>query len=82
MGIELDSLTQQAHLPQNKFDEITALLEEYLQRRWCKHKELESLMGHLSYSCKDVLQGCCILRQMINLLHCDDQGGVGSEVWI
>ena len=52
LGIELDSLKVQARLPQDKFDRLTALLEEWSQRRWCKRKELESLIGHLQ------LHGC------------------------
>ena len=51
LGIKLDSLKVQARLPQDKFDRLIALLEEWSQRRWCKRKELESLIGHLQLHC-------------------------------
>ena len=38
LGIELDSLNLLARLPQHKFDGITALLEDWSQKRWCKRK--------------------------------------------
>ena len=62
LGIELDLLNLQARLPQDKFDRITALLEEWSQKHWCKRKELESLIGHLQHACKVVLQGCSFLH--------------------
>ena len=40
LGIELDSLNLQACLPQDKFDRITALLEEWSQKCLCNLKEL------------------------------------------
>ena len=56
----------QACLPQDKFDRITALLEEW--SRWCKRKEPESLIGHLQLACMVVLQGRSFMGRMINLL--------------
>ena len=47
LGIELDSMTLQARLPQGKFAHITALLESWLLKQHCTRKELESLIGHL-----------------------------------
>ena len=47
LDIELDSLTLQPHLPQDKLDRITALLEDWSQKHWCRHKDQESLIGHL-----------------------------------
>ena len=67
LGIELDSLNLQANLPQDKFDRITALLEDWSQH-WCRRKELESLIGHLQHACKVVPQGRFFLHQIINLL--------------
>ena len=68
LGIELDFLNLLARLPQDKFDRITALLKDWSQKRWCKRKELESLIGHLQHACKVVPQGRSFLRRMINLL--------------
>ena len=64
----MDSLNVQARHPQDKFDRITALLEEWSQKRWCKRKEPESLIGHLQLACMVVLQGHSFMRRMINLL--------------
>ena len=68
LGIELDSLNLLARLPQDKFDRITALLEDWSQKRWCKRKEVESLIGHLQHACKVVPQGRSLLHRMIDLL--------------
>ena len=68
LGIELDSLNLLARLPQDKFCGITALLEDWSQKRWCKRNELESLIGHLQHACKVVPQDRSFLRRMINLL--------------
>ena len=68
LGIEVDSLNVQACLPQDKFDRITALFKGWSQKRWCKRKEPESLIGHLQLACMVVLQGRSFMRRMINLL--------------
>ena len=68
LGIELDSPTLKACLPQDKFDRTTALLKDWSQKRWCKCKELESPIGHLQHACKVVPQGHSFLRRIINLL--------------
>ena len=68
LGIELDSVLLQARLPKDKFDNTTALLEQWSHKRSCKRKDLESLMGHLQHACKVVPQGRSFLRRMINLL--------------
>jgi len=68
LGIELDSLTLQARLPRDKLDRITAMLEVWSQKCWCRRKDLESLIGHLQHACKVVPQGRSFLRRMINLL--------------
>ena len=68
LGIELDSVLLQARLPKDKFDNTTALLEQWSHKRSCKRKDLESLIGHLQHACKVVPQGRSFLRRMINLL--------------
>ena len=49
LGIELDSDKLQARLPADKRDRIIALLEEWSTKRFCKRRELESLIGHLHH---------------------------------
>ena len=68
LGIELDSIKLQARLPQDKFQRISSLLEVWSQKRYCKRKELESLIGNLQHACKVAPQGRTFLRRMINLL--------------
>ena len=47
LGIELRSVLLQAWLPEQKFDCISSLLTEWLLKKHCKHKELESLVSNL-----------------------------------
>ena len=68
LGIELDSMTLQARLPQVKFDCIAALLESWSLKQHCTQKDLESLISHLQHACKVVPQGCTFLQHIINLL--------------
>ena len=51
LGIELDTLTLQAQLPQDKFLRIVALLELWSLKRHCTCKELESLTGNPQQAC-------------------------------
>ena len=51
-----------------KRDRIVALLEEWSTKRFCKRRELESLIGHLHHACKVAPQGRTFLRRMIDLL--------------
>ena len=68
LGIELDSSTLQARLPPQKRERIIALLGTRAGRRFCRRRELESLIGHLHHACKVAPQGRTFLRRMINLL--------------
>ena len=68
LGIELDSTTLQARLPEEKRDRIIALLDTWSAKHFCKRRELESLIGHLHHVCKIAPQGRTFLRRMINLL--------------
>ena len=43
-------------------------MEGWSQKRWCKRKEPESLIGHLQLACMVVLQDRSFMRRMINLL--------------
>lgn len=68
LGIELDSVSLQARLPENKRVRIISLLEAWSSKHVCKRKELESLIGHLHHACKIAPQGRTFLRRMIDLL--------------
>ena len=44
------------------------MLTEWSAKRFCQHRDLESLVGHLHHTCKVAPQGRISLRRMINLL--------------
>ena len=62
LGIELDTEKLQACLPADNRDRIIALLDEWSTRRFCRRRELESLIGHLHHACKVAPQGRTFLR--------------------
>ena len=68
LGIELDFTTLQARLPAEKRERMIALLGTCSGKRFCKRRELESLIGYLHHVCKIAPQGRTFLRRMINLL--------------
>ena len=68
LGIELDSVTQIARLPAEKFNRSMSLLQSWSNKRTCHRQELESLIGHLHHACKVVRPGRTFLRRMIDLL--------------
>ena len=68
LGIELDSIRLQARLPTDKRECIVTLLKSWSGKRFCRRRELESLIGHLHHACKIAPQGRTFLRRMITLL--------------
>ena len=54
LGIELDSVNQVAHLPEDKLLALRELIHFWMPRRWCRKQELESLIGHLHHAAKEV----------------------------
>ena len=67
-GIELDTIRLQARLPTDKRERIVTLLKSWSGKRFCRRRELESLIGHLHHACKIAPQGRTFLRRMITLL--------------
>ena len=74
LGIELDSVNQVARLPEDKLLALRELLHSWMPRRWCRKRELESLIGHLHHAAKVVWRGGggggAFLRRLIDLLCC------------
>ena len=68
LGIELDSKTLQPRLPAEKRERIVTLFNEWSAKRFCKRRELESLISHLHHACKVAPQGRTFLCRMIDLL--------------
>ena len=70
LGIELDSVNQVAHLPEDKLLALRDLIHSWMPCRWCRKWELESLIGHLHHAAKVVWPGRAFLRRFIDLLCC------------
>ena len=70
LGIELDSVNQVARLPEDKLLALRELIHSWMPRRWCRKRELESLIGHLHHAAKVVWPGRAFLHRFIDLLCC------------
>ena len=66
LGIELDTNTFRARLPQDKLVEYRTALQEYLNSPKTRKKALDSLIGKLSFVASVILVRA-ILRRLINL---------------
>ena len=54
LGIELDTVAWSLRLPADKLSRIKATLQEWSDRKACRRRELESLVGLLQHACKVV----------------------------
>ena len=68
LGIVIDTERGELRLPDDKLQRLMDTLKVWLARRTCTRKELESLIGVLSYACKVVRPGRSFLRRAISLL--------------
>eukprot|EP00731_Ephydatia_muelleri_P014516 Em0008g236a len=68
LGIELDTKTRTLRLPRDKLARILDTLETWQEKKVCRRKELESLVGLLHHACTIVRPGRSFLRRMIALL--------------
>jgi hypothetical protein len=68
LGIELDTETRSLRLPRDKLTRIQDTLDTWRERKVCRRKELESLVGLLHHACKVIRPGRSFLRRMITLL--------------
>ena len=66
LGIILDSVHLEAHLPADKLEGIKIALAEWSSKRTATKREL-SLIGHLSFAAKVVPPARTFLRRMIDL---------------
>ncbi len=57
LGLELDSMTMELRLPQDKLNRLRAVLESWKGRKVGKKRELLSLIGLLSHASKAVRPG-------------------------
>ena len=68
LGIELDSNNMVCRLPEKKLRELQVLVAQWLGRKSCTRKELQSLVGKLQHACKVVRPGRTFLRRLFELL--------------
>ena len=66
-GITLDSVLQEARLPEDKLHKCHTLLTSFYSRRKVTLKELQSLIGLLNFTCSVILPGRAFLRRLIDL---------------
>ena len=68
LGIELDSVTQEARISQTRLDETLNLLRTWQTKASCTKRQLQSLIGKLNFICSVCRPGRTFLRRMIELL--------------
>ena len=68
LGIVLDSEKMTCKLPEKKLNELHALVENWLGRRSCTKRELQSVAGKLQHACKVVTPGRTFLWRIFELL--------------
>lgn len=67
LGIILDCLAMEARLPDAKLNELRMLLAEYRSRRTLTQRELDSLLGKLSFAARVVVPGRTFMRRLWDL---------------
>jgi hypothetical protein len=66
-GIEIDTKSMEARLPEEKIEKAQTLLRSFMAKRKVTLKELQSLIGLLNFACRVIRPGRAFLRRMINL---------------
>ena len=66
MGLELDSVEMEARLPPDKLNKAKELLNKYCNKRKIGLRELQSLIGYLSFCCSVDPPGRCFLWRFID----------------
>lgn len=68
LGFELDSGALEIRLPREKLRELQVLVRQWLGRKSCSRKELESLAGKLAHAARVVRPGKTFMRRIFELL--------------
>jgi len=66
-GMELDTQTMEARLPEDKLAKCRALIWDFLPRKKVTLSELQSLIGFLNFTCSVIVPGRTFLCRLINL---------------
>ena len=67
MGITLDSVLVQAHLPGDKLLKARAMLSSWSHKRSCYLRDVQSLIGNLQFACRVIPLGRAFLQHIIQL---------------
>ena len=68
LGIQIDTQKGLLSLPAEKLARVQAELAIWLDRRWCRRRQLESLIGLLHHAARVVKPGRSFLHRLISLL--------------
>ena len=68
LGIQIDTLAMELRLPPHKVNSAADLVAAWQSKEYCRRRELESLLGHLSHAASVVRPGRTFLRELFNLL--------------
>ena len=71
LGILIDTEAFELRLPAEKLARLQETIGLWANKRACKRKDLESLLGHLSHAATVIPQGRTFLRQLFPLLALD-----------
>lgn len=67
VGITLDSCLMEARLPKEKIQKCLQMLIMFMDKKSCKLRELQSLLGYLNFCSLIVVSGRAFLRRLYNL---------------
>ena len=68
LGFELDTINMVVRLPQAKLQRTLALVREWVGKKSCRKRELESLLGHLQHAATVIRPGSTFVRRLIELV--------------
>lgn len=68
LGIEINTIEGILGLPAEKLQRLNTTVREWLPRKSCTRRELESLVGTLQHACKVIRPGRSFLRRAIALI--------------
>ena len=67
LGIELDTVRQEARLPLVKIQKCLSMVDMFLRRKKVTLEEIQCLCGLLNFACQVVLPGWAFLRRLLEL---------------
>ena len=67
LGITLDTVRQEARLPEDKLDKCRKEIGNLLQKRSVRLRQLQSVLGVLNFACSVIVPGRAFLRRLHNL---------------